>query len=66
MRATCAICGAPNAPFGFRPPGLRSELPERLRAYLWTCEKAECREAAEARAQAAMLGARAPQKVEAV
>lgn len=43
MRARCSICGAARAPFGFRPAGLRRDLPEDLRgAYLWVCEDLAC------------------------
>lgn len=55
MAACCDICEAAPAPFGFRPPGLASKLPKRLRDFcLWTCAKSDCREQAERRARAAV------------
>lgn len=62
MASACDICSAPGAPFGFRPPGLASKLPERLRGfYLWTCARPTCRDAARDRALAAVhADAKAP------
>lgn len=33
----CGICSAENAPWGYRLPGLLSDLPANRRLYLWAC-----------------------------
>ena len=49
----CGICGAPNAPWGYRLPGLLSDLPPGKRSYLWACT--DHRPEAAARQQAATI-----------
>ena len=48
----CDICGAQNAPYGYRHPGPLHELPPGKRGYLWACEA--CRDVAEDRRAAAL------------
>ena len=47
MSRPCAICGGPDAWFGFRLRGRLSELPEGQREYLFAC--GTCRQEADAR-----------------
>lgn len=36
MAVRCDICGAAQAPLGFRPPGLLRDLPDHLRGqFVW-------------------------------
>lgn len=51
---TCAICGSDRAPWGYRLPGLRSDLPAGKRGYLWVCD--DHRDEAERRRDAASGG----------
>lgn len=43
----CAICGAANASRGYRMAGPWSQIAKR--AYLWSCTKPQCLDAAEIR-----------------
>jgi len=43
---TCSVCGAANAPFGLRPPGLRRDWPKAW-TEIWHCPAPACRDTAE-------------------
>jgi len=48
----CAFCHAERAPFGFRIPGARNEIPEDLRdRHIWTCSDEGCQQQADDRVQ---------------
>lgn len=54
MRKDCAVCKAPDSPWGLRWPGSWSRLPPEKRRFLWACSPA-CLDALEERLEKAAV-----------